>query len=36
MELALNFLASHWSIYKNGSYAVKQTVLKLAFAKPPR
>ena len=36
MELALKFLSSPWSIYKNGSYAVKQTVLKLAFAEPPR
>ena len=36
MELALRFLSSPWNIYKNGDYALRQTVLRLAFAKPLR
>ena len=34
MELALRFLSRPWDIYKNGSYAVRQTVLRLAFSEP--
>ncbi len=34
IELALRFLAKPWEIYKNGSYAVRQTVLRLAFSEP--
>ncbi len=33
---ALTFLANPWNIYKNGSFALKRTVLKLAFAEPLR
>lgn len=36
MELALQFLSSPWKIYKNGDYAMRQTVLRLAFAEPLR
>ena len=36
IEPALAFLASPWNIYKNGSFALKRTVLKLAFAEPLR
>jgi len=36
MELALRFLPDHWNIYKNGDFAMRQTVLRLAFAKPLR
>ena len=36
MELTLKFLSSPWNIYQNGSHAAKQTVLRLAFAEPPR
>ena len=36
MELTLKFLSSPWNIYKNGDHAAKRTVLKLAFAEPPR
>ena len=36
MELAMRFLSSSWNIYKNGDYALRQTVLRLAFAKPLR
>jgi hypothetical protein len=36
MELALRFLSSPWKIYKNGDYAMRQTVLRLAFAAPLR
>lgn len=36
IELALTFLANPWNIYKNGSFALKRTVLKLAFAEPLR
>lgn len=36
MELTLRFLSSPWNIYKNGTHAVQQTVLRLAFAEPPR
>lgn len=35
-EPALTFLASPWNLYKNGSFALKRTVLKLAFAEPLR
>ena len=34
MELSLKFLSNPWNIYKNGNHAVKQTVLRLAFAEP--
>ena len=36
IEPALKFLASHWNIYKNGSFALQQTVLRLTFAEPLR
>ncbi|MFK7754018.1 MAG: resolvase, partial [Sedimentitalea sp.] len=36
MELALRFLSSPWKIYKNGDFAMRQTVLRLAFAEPIR
>lgn len=36
IEPALTFLANPWNIYKNGSFALKRTVLKLAFAEPLR
>ena len=36
MELALRFLSSPWDIYKNGDFAMRQTVLRLAFSKPLR
>ena len=36
MELTLRFLSNPWNIYKNGNHPVKQTVLRLAFAEPPR
>lgn len=36
IEPALTFLSSPWNIYKNGSFALKRTVLKLAFAEPLR
>ena len=34
IELALNFLASPWNIYKNGDFAMRQTVLRLVFSEP--
>lgn len=34
IELSLKFLSRPWEIYKNGTYAVRQTVLRLAFSKP--
>lgn len=34
IEPALKFLASPWNIYKNGSLALKQTVLRLVLAEP--
>ena len=36
IEPAMEFLASPWNIYKNGNFALKRTVLKLAFAEPLR
>ena len=36
IEPALKFLANPWNIYKNGSFALQQTVLRLAFAEPIR
>ena len=36
IELALRFLSSPWSIYKNGDYVMRQTVLRLAFLEPLR
>ncbi len=36
MELAMRFLSSPWKIYKNGDFAMRQTVLRLAFAEPLR
>ncbi|WP_298938262.1 hypothetical protein [uncultured Ruegeria sp.] len=34
IELSLKFLSRSREIYKNGSHAVRQTVLRLAFSKP--
>jgi len=34
IELSLRFLSRPWDIYKNGSHAVRQTVLRLAFSDP--
>ncbi len=34
IELALNFLSNSWNIYKNGDFAMRQTVLRLVFAEP--
>ena len=34
IELALGFLANPWNLYKNGDHAMRQTVLRLAFAEP--
>lgn len=34
IELSLRFLSRPWDIYKNGSHAVRQTVLRLAFSHP--
>lgn len=34
IELALKFLSRPWDIYKNGSHAIRQTVLRLAFSEP--
>lgn len=34
IELALRFLSRPWDICKNGSSAVRQTVLRLAFSEP--
>ena len=34
IELALEFLSNPWNIYKNGDYATRQTVLRLAFQEP--
>ena len=36
IELALHFLSRHWNIYKNGNFAIRQTVLMLASAGPLR
>ena len=36
IELALGFLANPWNLYKNGDHAMRQTVLRLAFAEPLR
>ncbi len=36
IEPAMAFLASPWNIYKNGNFALKRAVLKLAFAEPRR
>jgi site-specific DNA recombinase len=36
IEPALQFLASPWNIYENGSLAFRRTVLRLAFAEPLR
>lgn len=36
IELSLRFLSSPWKIYKNGDFAMRQTVLRLAFAEPLR
>jgi site-specific DNA recombinase len=33
-ELSMKFLASPWKIWENGSYELKRTVLRLAFAAP--
>ncbi|MEM1235124.1 MAG: recombinase family protein [Pseudomonadota bacterium] len=34
IELSLRFLSNPWNIYEKGCYAVKQTVLRLAFVEP--
>ena len=34
MELSLKFLSSPWEIYEKGSYALRQTVMRLAFVEP--
>ena len=34
LELPLQLLSNPWYLYKNGSHAVRQIVLRLAFAKP--
>ena len=36
IELSLEFLSKPWNLYENGSLALKQTVLRLAFAEPLR
>ncbi len=36
IEPALEFLSSPWNIYKKRSFALRQTVLRLAFAEPLR
>ncbi len=36
IEHALAFLANPWDIYEKGSFALKRTVLKLAFVEPLR
>ena len=36
IELSLKFLSSPWKIWKNGDYALRQTVLRLAFSEPLR
>ena len=36
IEPSLRFLASPWRIYKNGDFAMRQPVLRLAFAEPLR
>ena len=36
IEPALNFLANPWNVCENGGFALKRTVLKLAYAEPLR
>ena len=36
IELSLEFLSKPWNLYENGSLALKQTVLRLAFSEPLR
>ena len=36
IELSLKFLSSPWNIWKNGNFAMRQTVPRLAFAEPLR
>jgi len=36
IEHALTFLANPWNLYENGSFSLRRTVLKLAFAEPLR
>lgn len=36
IELSLKFLSSPWNIYANGCFAMRQTVLRLAFPEPLR
>ena len=36
IELSLEFLSSPWNIWKNGDFALRQTVLRLAFSEPLR
>src|SRR5690606_17943530 len=36
IELSLKFLSSPWDIYEKGCFAMRQTVLRLAFPEPLR
>lgn len=36
IEPALTFLSNPWQIYEKGTFALKRTVLKMAFAQPLR
>ena len=36
IELSLKFLSNPWNVWKNGDFAMRQTVLRLAFAEPLR
>ena len=36
IELSLKFLSNPWNIWKNGDFALRQTVLRLAFSEPLR
>ena len=36
IQLSLRFLSSPWNLWKNGDFAARQTVLRLAFAEPLR
>ena len=34
IELGIQFLSRPWDIYKNGSFTLRQTVLRLVFSQP--
>lgn len=36
IELSLKFLSSPWNIWKNGEFAMREVVLRLAFVEPLR